>query len=124
MGGGGTRSLRSVSLSAGHRIAWKSAANCTTQPPPSESGSARTLPAAPPAAASAASVPSTARRPPAGSPAPPARAPNAEVGSRAGRGPPELSSRRGALHPSPAPRPPCPRFVSLLALERRGKEGD
>lgn len=66
----------------------------------------------------------TARRPPARSPAPPASAPKEEVGNRAGHGPPELNCSRGALRPSPAPRPRCPRASSPFAQERRGKEGD
>lgn len=119
---GGTRSLRSVSLSAGHRIVWKAAANSKAPPPPSRVRfGAAAAKRAPPAAAA---VPSTARRPPALSPAPGARAPNEEVGSRAGHGPPELSNRRGSPRPSPAPRPRCPRFLSSFALQRRGREGD
>lgn len=58
----------------------------------------------------------TARRPPpaACSPAPPAPAPNEEVGSHAGHGPPELKSLCEA---------PGPRASSPFSLERRGKRG-
>lgn len=59
---GGTRSLRSVSLSAGHRIAWKAAASSKAPPPsPRVRFGAAAAERAPPAAAAAAAVP----RPPA-----------------------------------------------------------
>lgn len=53
-------------------------------------------------------------------------APNEEVGSHAGHGPPELNSRRGVPLPSPSPlsSPTAAVPARLFALERRGKEGD
>lgn len=50
-------------------------------------------------------------------------APNEEVGSHAGHGPPELNSRRGVPRPRPslAPRPRCPRASSpWKGGEKRG----
>lgn len=120
---GGTRSRRSVSRlrGSGSRGRLLRAPRRRLRRP--ESGSAR-----PPPSELLPPPPPPGPRPPAAlparSPAPRARAPNEEVGSPAGHGPPELNSRRGAPRPSPAPRPRCPRFASPFALERRGNEGD